>query len=141
MNPMKMNIEIPINERSNNYTLQNRSIALQDIHLLQEGISHAENKNCIDNVGIHQMKASARRFGVLKTDWKSIEYEIDTPLNPSILSNELPRGVEIFPFQNSLLPAIFEYDFFFRVYERKSIIEASCHEENCKTLVAMKDGK
>ncbi|GFQ79190.1 n-acetyltransferase domain-containing protein, partial [Trichonephila clavata] len=110
--------------------------------LLQEGIAHSENKNLIANVDVHQIKPSARRgFGVLETDWKSIEYEIDTPLNPSILSDELPRGIEILPFQSSLLPEIFEYDFSLGGYERRSIIEASCYEENCKTLVAIKDGK
>ncbi|PRD33010.1 UNVERIFIED_CONTAM: hypothetical protein NCL1_18724 [Trichonephila clavipes] len=110
--------------------------------LLQESYDHSKDKNLIANVDVHQIMPTARRgVGVLETDWKSIEYETDTPLNPSMLSDDLPRGVEILSFQNSLLPAIFEYDFSLGGYERKSIIEASCHEENCKTLVAMKDGK
>ncbi|GFQ73174.1 n-acetyltransferase domain-containing protein [Trichonephila clavata] len=62
-------------------------------------------------------------------------------VNPSILSDELPSGVAILPFQNSLLPAILEYDYSLIGYERRLVIEASCKEENGKTLVAMKDGK
>ncbi|GFR17001.1 n-acetyltransferase domain-containing protein [Trichonephila clavata] len=55
-----------------------------------------------------------------------VEYETDTPVNPSILSDELPSGVEILPFRNSLLPAVFEYDYSLIGFERRSVIEASC---------------
>ncbi|GFY51868.1 n-acetyltransferase domain-containing protein [Trichonephila inaurata madagascariensis] len=94
------------------------------------------------NVDVHQVQPSIRRgIALLESDWKSIEYETDTPVNPAILSDKLPSGVEILPFQNSLLPAIFEYDYSLIGYERKSLIDASCKEENSNTLVAMKDGK
>ncbi|GFY70405.1 n-acetyltransferase domain-containing protein [Trichonephila inaurata madagascariensis] len=66
--------------------------------LLQESYDHSKDKNLIANVDVHQIMPTTRRgVGVLETDWKSIEYETDTPLNPSMLSDDLPRGVEILP--------------------------------------------
>ncbi|GFQ89295.1 n-acetyltransferase domain-containing protein [Trichonephila clavata] len=110
--------------------------------LLQACDDHSEGINIGVNTDIHRVGPYMRRgVTVLETDWKSLEYETYTPVNPAILSDELPSGVEILAFQNSLLPAIYEYDYSLAGYERKSLIEASCHEENSRTLVAMKDGK
>ncbi|GFQ90663.1 n-acetyltransferase domain-containing protein [Trichonephila clavata] len=72
---------------------------------------------------------------------EGINIGVNTDIHRPYYRNELPSGVEILAFQNSLLPAIYEYDYSLAGYERKSLIEASCHEENSRTLVAMKDGK
>ncbi|GFR00932.1 n-acetyltransferase domain-containing protein [Trichonephila clavata] len=110
--------------------------------LIQETLIHYQGKNLVGNVVANHIESFKRRgFVVLESEWKSLEYETDTSVNPSILSDELPSGVEILPFQNSLLPAIFEYDYSLIGFERRTVIEASCKEENSKTLVAMKDGK
>ncbi|GFX00965.1 n-acetyltransferase domain-containing protein [Trichonephila clavipes] len=110
--------------------------------LLTESFARAHGKNLVGSVGIYQVEPAKRRgAGLFESDWISLEYETGTAVNPAILSDELPRGVEIIPFQNSLLPAIFEYDYSLIGFDRRPIIEASCKEENSKTLVAMKNGK
>ncbi|GFY76229.1 n-acetyltransferase domain-containing protein [Trichonephila inaurata madagascariensis] len=107
-----------------------------------ESFARAQGNTLVGSIGIHQIPAFNRRGAVVfESDWKSLEYETNIPVNSSILSDELPSGVEILPFQSSLLPAIFEYDYSLMGYERKSLIEATCKEENSETLVAMKDGK
>ncbi|GFY60098.1 n-acetyltransferase domain-containing protein [Trichonephila inaurata madagascariensis] len=105
-------------------------------------IAHAQGENFAVNTDIHKIGPYIRRgITVLETDWKSIEYETYTPVNPAVLLDKPSNGVEILAFQNSHLPAIYEYDYSLAGYDRKSLIEASCNEENSKTLVAMKDGK
>ncbi|PRD33009.1 UNVERIFIED_CONTAM: hypothetical protein NCL1_18721 [Trichonephila clavipes] len=110
--------------------------------LVQESMAQSQHRNIVGNVVVQHIESFQRiGVGILETEWNSLEYETDTAVNPSILSDELPSGVEILPFQNSLLPAIFEYDYSLIGFDRRPIIEASCKEENSKTLVAMKDGK
>ncbi|GFS61060.1 n-acetyltransferase domain-containing protein [Trichonephila inaurata madagascariensis] len=110
--------------------------------LLNACDEHSGGKNIGVNTDIHKVGPYMRRgVKIIETDWKSIEYETYTPVNPAVLSDELPSGVEIVAFQNSHLPAIHEYDYSLAGYERKSLIETSCKEENSITLVAMKDGK
>ncbi|GFT28403.1 n-acetyltransferase domain-containing protein [Nephila pilipes] len=109
--------------------------------LLSECHAHAQGKNIGVNCDFTKIGTFKRR-GIItfESDWKSLEYETYTPVNAALLSDELPSGVELHEFQNSLLPAIFEYDYSLIGYERRSTIEASCNDENSKTLVAMKDG-
>ncbi|GFX00945.1 n-acetyltransferase domain-containing protein [Trichonephila clavipes] len=110
--------------------------------VLTKSFARAQGNTLLGSVGLHQIPAFTRRgVKVIETDWNSLEYETDIPVNPSILSDELPSGVEILSFQNSLLPAVFEYDYLLVGFDRRPIIEASCKEELSKTLVAMKDGK
>ncbi|PRD33008.1 UNVERIFIED_CONTAM: hypothetical protein NCL1_18719 [Trichonephila clavipes] len=108
--------------------------------VLTKSFARAQGNTLLGSVGLHQIPAFTRRgVKVIETDWNSLEYETDIPVNPSILSDELPSGVEILSFQNSLLPAVFEYDYLLVGFDRRPIIEASCKEELSKTLVAMKD--
>ncbi|GFY41468.1 n-acetyltransferase domain-containing protein [Trichonephila inaurata madagascariensis] len=110
--------------------------------LLKECFQHSQGKNFVGNTKVDVVRAYiGGGSNILESDWKSLEYETDTPVNPATLMDELPSGVEIVSFQNSLLAAIFEYDYALAGYERKFITEASCNEENSKSLVAMKDGK
>ncbi|GFY38790.1 n-acetyltransferase domain-containing protein [Trichonephila inaurata madagascariensis] len=110
--------------------------------LIRECFAYPQGKNFAGNAKVDVVGPSLGRGArILESDWISLEYETDTPVNPAILSDELPSGVELLAFQNNLLPAIFEYDYSLAGYDRKPVIEASCNEENSKTLVAMKDGK
>ncbi|GFT28400.1 n-acetyltransferase domain-containing protein [Nephila pilipes] len=109
--------------------------------LLIESIARAQDKNIAISCDFTKLGTFKKRgIIIFESDWKSLEYETYTPVNAALLSDELPSGVELHAFQNSLLPAIFEYDYSLIGYERMSIIEASCNDENSKTLVAMKDG-
>ncbi|GFQ64659.1 n-acetyltransferase domain-containing protein [Trichonephila clavata] len=75
--------------------------------LLKACFVHSQGKNFVGNTKIDVVGAYiGGGSNILESDWKSLEYETNTPVNPAILLDELPRGVEILSFKKSLLPAI-----------------------------------
>lgn len=62
-------------------------------------------------------------------------------VNHSALSDDPPAGVDIQPFQESHLPAIFEYDLALMGYNRELPLELNCKEPDSRTYVAFKEGK
>ncbi|GBN01233.1 hypothetical protein AVEN_86102-1 [Araneus ventricosus] len=111
--------------------------------LTKECHDHAGDGNIGVNCSIAKIGLFKRRsIKILETDWKSLEFEVYYQVNPNVLSDQLPAGVEILPYQPSYLEAVLTYDRSLIGYERKSIIEASCNEKDgSQTLVAMKDGR
>ncbi|KAF8794615.1 hypothetical protein HNY73_002582 [Argiope bruennichi] len=111
--------------------------------LTNECHEHAGNSNIGVNCSRTKMGLFKRRgVEIIETDWKSLEYETYNPVKPCVLSDDLPAGVEILPFQASYMEAVLTYDRLLVGYERRSTIETSCTDKECnKTLVAMKDGR
>ncbi|GBN37278.1 hypothetical protein AVEN_152621-1, partial [Araneus ventricosus] len=114
-----------------------------DSGLTKECYDHAGDGNIGVNCSIAKIGLFKRRsVKILETDWKSLEFEVYYQVNPNVLSDQLPAGVEILPYEPSYLEAVLTYDRSLIGYERKSIIEASCNEKDgSQTLVAMKDGR
>ncbi|GFY37713.1 acetyltransf_18 domain-containing protein [Trichonephila inaurata madagascariensis] len=106
-------------------------------------MKHVENMNVVinavpDKVLLYRDKGG---FPILETEWACVVNETEEPINHEALSNEVPDGVEIVPFQDSHLPAMFEYDLALIGYDRKLALELNCKEFDSKTFVAFKDGK
>ncbi|GIY92385.1 acetyltransf_18 domain-containing protein [Caerostris extrusa] len=110
--------------------------------LLSACHTHADGRNIGVNCEMDKIGTFKRRgVAIFEDTFKSLEYEIYSRANSTVLSEELPSGVEILPFQSQYLEAVYEYDHSLMGYERKSTVEASCYEDNSKTLIAIKDGK
>ncbi|KAG8195358.1 hypothetical protein JTE90_001377 [Oedothorax gibbosus] len=75
-------------------------------------------------------------FPILETSWASIMNETCNPVNHEVLSDEPPEGIDILPFQESHLPAMFEYDLALMGYEREKALELNCKEQDSRTFVA-----
>ncbi|GFW66656.1 acetyltransf_18 domain-containing protein [Trichonephila clavipes] len=106
-------------------------------------MKHVDNMNVVinavpDKVFLYRDKGG---FPILETEWTCVVNETEEPINHEALSNEVPDGVEIVPFQESHLPAMFEYDLALIGYDRKLALELNCNEFDSKTFVAFKDGK
>ncbi|CAL1269652.1 unnamed protein product [Larinioides sclopetarius] len=111
--------------------------------LAKECYDHAGKNNIGVNCSISKIGVFQRRgITIFETDWKSVEFEAYYPVNPHVLSDQIPSGVEILPYQASYLESVLTYDRSLMGYERRSIIEASCNEKDgSQTMVAMKDGR
>ncbi|GFU33810.1 n-acetyltransferase domain-containing protein [Nephila pilipes] len=77
-------------------------------------------------------------FPIVESRWTCVVNETEEPINHEALSNEVPDGIDIVPFQESHLLAIFEYDFALIGYDRKLAVELNCKEFDSKTFVAIK---
>ncbi|GIY76145.1 acetyltransf_18 domain-containing protein [Caerostris darwini] len=80
-------------------------------------------------------------FPIVETAWVCLENQTENPVNHEALSDQLPDGIVLEPFQESHLPSMFEYDLALMGYERRKALELNCKEFGSKTLVALKDGK
>ncbi|GIY76146.1 n-acetyltransferase domain-containing protein [Caerostris darwini] len=80
-------------------------------------------------------------FPIVETAWTCVVNETENPVNHEALSDQIPDGIVLEPFQESHLPSMFEYDLALMGYERRKALELNCKEFGSKTLVAHKDGK
>ncbi|CAL1276857.1 unnamed protein product [Larinioides sclopetarius] len=80
-------------------------------------------------------------FPIVETKWTCVVNETEDPINHETLSDQVPVGITIEPFQDAFLPAMSEYDFALVRYDRKQALELNCKEVDSKSLVAFKDGK
>ncbi|XP_042895724.1 uncharacterized protein [Parasteatoda tepidariorum] len=81
-------------------------------------------------------------FPLVETEWTCVVNETsgNETVNPEVLSDVVPKGVDIHPFDESLLPFIYDYDYSLIGYKRNVAVELSCKEKDSRTLVAMKEG-
>ncbi|KAG8177117.1 hypothetical protein JTE90_008225, partial [Oedothorax gibbosus] len=76
-------------------------------------------------------------FPILETSWSVAVNEIYVPVNHKVLSNKPPEGIDIVPFQESHLAAMFEYDLVLMGYKREKALELNCKELDSRTFVAL----
>ncbi|KAG8190174.1 hypothetical protein JTE90_011899 [Oedothorax gibbosus] len=79
-------------------------------------------------------------FPILETSWSVAVNVIYNPVNHEVLSDEPPEGIDIVPFQESHLPAMFEYDLALMGYKREKALELNCKKLDSRTFVAL-DGE
>ncbi|GBO29166.1 hypothetical protein AVEN_251238-1, partial [Araneus ventricosus] len=80
-------------------------------------------------------------FPIVETRWNCVMNETENPINHEALSDKVPIGVTIEPFQDAFLASMSEYDLALMGYDRKLALRLNCKEADSKTLVAFKDGK
>ncbi|KAF8795052.1 hypothetical protein HNY73_002948 [Argiope bruennichi] len=74
-------------------------------------------------------------FPIVETRWTSVVNETEEPINHEPLSDQVPDGVTIEPFQEAFLPAMSEYDHALMGYDRKLALELNCKEVDSQSLV------
>ncbi|KAG8190176.1 hypothetical protein JTE90_011901 [Oedothorax gibbosus] len=76
-------------------------------------------------------------FPILEASWSATVNETYDPVNHEVLSDDPPEGIDIVPFQESHLPAMFEYDLALMGYKREKALELNCKEQDSRTFVAL----
>ncbi|GIY76154.1 n-acetyltransferase domain-containing protein [Caerostris darwini] len=105
-------------------------------------MEHGGTANCGSNAVLDMYKIYRDRavFPVEEPDWVCIKNQTSTDVSQIVLSNIVPPGVYIQPFQDYFLPAMVAYDQALIGFKRSLQLSYSCKEVNSKTLVAFKDG-
>ncbi|XP_015915055.2 uncharacterized protein [Parasteatoda tepidariorum] len=138
--------------------IHHEDLAFVGIYAVREkyrgkGVGYKVWSACMDHIGSMDVCINAvpdkfelyrdkGGFPVVETEWKCVvnETQFDVAFNPEALSDIIPEGVEILPFQDSFLPSMLEYDYSLMGYKRDIAIELNCKEKDSQTVVAMKDG-
>ncbi|KAF8794612.1 uncharacterized protein LOC129961427 isoform X2 [Argiope bruennichi] len=131
-----------------NFCFGGTFIVLEEYRRLEIGhqlfsacFAHAGIRNIGLNCPSEMLNSYKRRgFTVFEESFSSLEYECKGRLNAEPLSNQLPPGVDLIPFEECYLDAMSAYDRALIGYDRKTILKAHCKETNTKTLVAFKKG-
>lgn len=106
-------------------------------------MKHIGPRNCALNAvpGKLELYRDKGGFPIEETRWTCVVNETEEPIAHEALSDHVPDGVSIEPFQDSYLPAMLEYDLALVGYDRKRPLELNCKEVDSKTLVAFKNGE
>ncbi|GIY76942.1 n-acetyltransferase domain-containing protein [Caerostris extrusa] len=70
------------------------------------------NRNCGLNAvpGMYEVYRDKAGFPVEEPDWVCVKNQTSTDVSQNVLSNIVPPGVDIQPYQDSFLPAMVAYD-------------------------------
>ncbi|GIY76149.1 hypothetical protein CDAR_461011 [Caerostris darwini] len=111
-------------------------------NLFKSCVEHYGTGNCGLNAvpGMYEVYRDRAGFPVEEPDWVCVKNQTSTDVSQNVLSNIVPPGVDIQPYQDSFLPAMVAYDQALIGFKRSLQLLYSCEEVDNKTLVAFKDG-
>ncbi|XP_015922556.3 holothin acyltransferase-like [Parasteatoda tepidariorum] len=76
-------------------------------------------------------------MGAPRTDYTLFKNETSCYVNYNSLSEDLPPGVALRPYQDDHLDLVSAYDYNLMGYDRRHLLELSSREENSQTFVAL----
>ncbi|XP_054706846.1 uncharacterized protein LOC129216654 [Uloborus diversus] len=79
-------------------------------------------------------------FPVVENDFVNLVNETEESVHVENLSDSVPSGVDIQPYQAAHLPLMLKFDFNLIGYKRDLAIRLNCEETDSHTFVAFKDG-
>lgn len=105
-------------------------------------MEHVASRNvCLNAVpGKLELYRDKGGFPIVESEWVCVVNETTSPVNPDVLSDTPPKGIEVEPFEDSHLPLICDFDQKLMGYNRQQVFELSCKEADSKSFVATKDG-
>ncbi|GBN68856.1 hypothetical protein AVEN_8287-1 [Araneus ventricosus] len=112
------------------------------LRLYKTCVDHFGDSDCGINAvaGMKKVYRDRGDFPVEEKDWVCLKNQTPNHVSPEVLSNIVPPGVDIQPFQDSFLPEMVAYDQALVGLRRSLLLSMSCNEKNSRTFVAFKNG-
>lgn len=136
--------------------LHNKDLAFVGIYSVLKkfrglGIGYKVWNACMDHIGERNAALNAvpgklelyrdkGGFPIVETEWVCLVNETENNVDPCVLADESPAGVEIRPLEEADLPLVLEYDFKLIGYKRDVALKGNFREDESSSFVAIRDG-